>query len=241
MDSPIVIVTAIYSFVGLSLNSLILYLVLSRGRRAYHILFAGFILICGIWDLGVFLEMIRNKHLGELAAYGYVISLPVAFMPALMLHFTRSYTGRPSARLVALAWVIAVASFLGAALGVVMRVDGTYTYAWGNIHKAVSSTWFDAVFFALWYGGNLLACWWLYRHWVKTPAGLQRRHAAYILAGFLIISLATVKVVIVMGIDAPLLLPLGMALTDVCAALIGVAIVKDRLLDITSATISSNS
>jgi CDP-diglyceride synthetase len=62
---------------------------------------------------------------------------------------------------------------------------------------------------------------------------LARRHSAYVLVGFLTITVATVKIVLTMGVDVPLLLPLGMALTDIFGALIGVAILKDRLLDIT--------
>jgi CDP-diglyceride synthetase len=45
--------------------------------------------------------------------------------------------------------------------------------------------------------------------------------------------IAGTKVLAVMGVDWPILLPAGMALNDVFAALIGIAIIKERLFDIT--------
>jgi hypothetical protein len=41
------------------------------------------------------------------------------------------------------------------------------------------------------------------------------------------------KLLVVIGVDAPFTLPLGMSLVDLFGALIGVAIVKHRLFDIT--------
>ena len=233
MDSPILLATAIYSFIGLCLNSMMLFLILTHGRRIHHFLFAGFVLICAIWDLGVFLEMMRNDHIQELATYGYIITLPAFFMAALIIHFTTSYTGRPSRALIAFFWAIGAIYFVRSASGIAPPVVGTYSYAWGNVHRAAPVSAIDLAFFLPWYGGVLLACYFLCRHLTRSSSPVERRHAAYILAGFLIISVATTKVVVTMGLDAPLLLPIGMALTDLAAALIGVAIIKDRLLDIT--------
>src|SRR3989337_4468111 len=95
MPSPIVIITAIESGFGFLLTSTVFYLVLSRGRKAYHYLFAAFLLICAIWDLGIFLIMIRNEHVAELAIIGRVAILPCMFIPALIFHFANLYTGRP--------------------------------------------------------------------------------------------------------------------------------------------------
>lgn len=55
----------------------------------------------------------------------------------------------------------------------------------------------------------------------------------YILTGVLVITFAIVKVGVVMGINIPFFLPLGMFLVDVFNAIIGIAIIKDRLFDIT--------
>jgi hypothetical protein len=64
--STTVLVTSITSFLGFLLNSTVLFLVLSRGRQKYQYLFAGFLFICALWDLGIFLSMIRNTHVNEL-------------------------------------------------------------------------------------------------------------------------------------------------------------------------------
>ena len=47
------------------------------------------------------------------------------------------------------------------------------------------------------------------------------------------ISLANVKIAALYNVDNPWLLPTGMLIIDIFAALIGVAIIKHRLLDIT--------
>jgi hypothetical protein len=95
MTSFILIITAIESGFGFLLTSTILYLVLSRGRKAFHYLFAAFLLICVIWDLGTFLLMIRNEHVEELDIIGRIAILPCIFIPALIFHFANLYTGRP--------------------------------------------------------------------------------------------------------------------------------------------------
>ena len=90
MASPIVILTAVESGLGTLLTGTVLYLVLSRGRKAYHYLFAAILFICFIWDLGTFLLMIRNEHLAELPIIGRVAILPCIFIPVLIFHFVNS-------------------------------------------------------------------------------------------------------------------------------------------------------
>src|SRR3972149_170391 len=155
MASPILLLTAIEAGFGFLLTCAILYLVLSRGRKTYHFLFAAFLLLCAIWDLGTFLLVARNQHFGELEIIGYLIGVPCAFIPALIFHFAVEYTGRRLKWAVALVW------------------------------------------------------------------------------GLLVITFAVVKAGVVMGVDIPILLPLGMLLVDVFNAIIGLAIIKDRLFDIT--------
>ena len=62
---------------------------------------------------------------------------------------------------------------------------------------------------------------------------MEKRHILYILIGFFVISLANVKIVALYNVDNPWLLPTGMLIIDIFAALIGVAIIKERLFDIT--------
>ena len=55
----------------------------------------------------------------------------------------------------------------------------------------------------------------------------------YILISFLVFSFANVKVAVLYGIDNGYLLLSGMLFTDIFGALIGIAIIKYRLFDIT--------
>ena len=104
MPSSIVIITAIESGFGFLLTSAVLYLVITLGRKAYHYQFAAILLICAIWDLGVFLLMIRNEHVEELVTLGRFAILPCTFLPALIFHFANLYTSRPIKWAIALVW-----------------------------------------------------------------------------------------------------------------------------------------
>jgi hypothetical protein len=232
MTSPIVIITAIESGFGFLLTSLILYLLLSRRRKAYHYLFAAFLFVCLFWDLGTFLLMIRNSHLDELETIGYIIGVPCGFIPILIFHFACQYTGRLIKWAIVLGWVLTMIFFVMGFFGLGWAVEGVYTYTWGNIFKVASNVGgiFTMVF---WLTFNLSACWLLFNGAKKAASRLERRHYLYILTGILVITFAIVKVGVVMGINIPILLPLGMFLVDVFNAIIGLAIIKDRLFDIT--------
>ncbi len=232
MASPIVIITAIESGLGFLLTSVILYLLLSRRRKTYHYLFAAFLFVCLFWDLGTFLLMIRNTHLNELETIGYIIGVPCGFIPILIFHFTCQYTARPLKWAVALGWVLTTIFFVMGFFGLGWAVEGVYTYTWGNIFKVASNVGgiFSMVF---WFTFNLSACWLLFNGIKKAASRLERRHTLYILTGMLVITFAIVKIGVVMGINIPILLPLGMFLVDVFNAIIGLAIIKDRLFDIT--------
>jgi hypothetical protein len=232
MTSLIVIITAIESGFGFLLTSTILYLVLSRGRKNYHYLFAAFLLICAIWDLGTFLLMIRNEHVEELDIIGRIAILPCTFIPALIFHFANLYTGKPIKWAVALLWGLTVAMWVPIIAGVVYRIEGIYSYDWGNIFKVMPSV-LDPMVFIFWFGINLWACWLLYKGAKRAASRLERRHYIYIVSGFLALTFAIVKALLTMGINVPFLLPLGMFLVDIFNAIIGLAIIKDRLFDIT--------
>ena len=66
MQSNAVLVTSITSFLGFLINGTVLFLVLSRGRKKYHYLFAGFLFVCAMWDIGIFLAILRNSYVNEL-------------------------------------------------------------------------------------------------------------------------------------------------------------------------------
>jgi len=232
MASPIVIITAIESGFGFLLTSVILYLLLSRRRKAYHYLFAAFLFVCLFWDLGTFLLMIRNSHLNELETIGYIIGVPCGFIPILIFQFACQYTGRSIKWAIVLGWVVTAIFFVLGFLGQGWNVVGVYIYNWGNMFKTASNMGgiFSMIF---WFAFNLYACWLLFKGAKKATSRLERRHYLYILSGFLVITFAIVKVGVVMGINIPILLPLGMFLVDVFNAIIGLAIIKERLFDIT--------
>lgn len=232
MASPIVIMTAIESCFGFLLTSTILYLVLSRGRKAYHYLFAAFLLICVIWDLGIFLTMVRNQRVEELDIIGRIAIMPCTFIPALIFHFSNLYTGRPIKWAVALVWGLTGVSWVLILAGVLYRIEGIHTYRWGNIFKVVPSV-LDPLIFVYWFGVNLSACWLLLESARRASSPLERRHHLYVISGFLAVTLAVVKALVTMGLDISVLLPLGMLLNDIFVSVIGLAIIKDRLFDIT--------
>jgi hypothetical protein len=87
--------------------------------------------------------------------------------------------------------------------------------------------------FLFWFGINLWACWLLFKGAKRAASRLEHRHYIYIISGLLALTLAVVKALVTMGINISFLLPLGMFLVDIFNAIIGIAILKDRLFDIT--------
>jgi len=231
MASPIVILTAIESGFGSLLTGTVLYLVLSRGRKAYHYLFAAFLLICFIWDLGTCLLMLRNEHVEELAVIGRVAILPCIFIPALIFHFVNLYTGRPVKWAVWLVWVLTGLTWVPILAGYFYRIEGSYTYDWGNIFQVKPSV-LDPMIFIFWFGINLSAIYLLYKNARKTTSRLEKRHYLYLISGFLIVTFSVVKALVTLGVDVAILLPLGIFFNDIFVSIIGLAIIKDRLFDI---------
>ncbi len=233
MPSPIIIATAVESGFGTLLTSSILYLVLSRGRKTYHYLFAAFLLVCTMWDFGTFLLAIRNDHPAELPGIGSIIWFPCGFIPILVFHFANLYTGRVMKRLLWVGWAVTTVMAILNLAGLSGRITGTYAYDWGNVFK-VESQWYDfAMLLIFWFGIMLWSCGMLFRAAKRAPSKLEQRHFRYVAFGFLVTTFSVLKAGVVMGMNLPVLLPLGMFLNDVFVSMIGVAIVKDRLFDIT--------
>ena len=232
--SATVAVTSITSFIGLLLNSLMLVLVLSRGRRTYHYLFAGYLFICAMWDLGIFLSMIRNDYVDELPTYGTIVWWPCTFMIAIIYTFTCAYLDQPKKWRTVFLWVACTGVFLLGVFGLGGRMVGVYDYSWGHIYRPDSQLLVStAIAFPLMAFFGLSALWYLFRAYGKESSPVRKRHILYILVSFTIIQLAISKVAILYGLDNAFLMPACMLLNDIAAAIVGVAIVKDRLLDIT--------
>ncbi len=119
------------------------------------------------------------------------------------------------------------------ASGILWPVQGVHEYPWGNIFRVAAAPVVATVplaFDAIVAGAS---CWFLSRAYKGDPRTLAARHTLYILVGFSAMALAMPKVLLVYGINVPAYLPLGMVLNDVFTFVIGFAIVKERLFDIT--------
>lgn len=232
--SATVTITAISSFIGFVLNSTFLYLVISRGRELYHYLFAGILFICAIWDLGITVTMLRNEHPEELINLGYIVTIPCIFLLPLIFHFTCSYIGCPKVKTTIILWSIAIIMAILMTSGLSGRIYDVYRYSWGNIWKGDPAWQFGTLIGTpLFFAVILTVCWFLYKQIKQEKSTIHRRHMIYVLVSFMAIGLALVKVFSVLGVEFPFLLPAGMALNDVFIAVIGIAIIKERLFDIT--------
>jgi hypothetical protein len=232
--STTVLVTSITSFIGFLLNSIVLFLVLSRGRQKYHYLFAGFLFICALWDLGIFLSMIRNSYVNELPIYGYIVWWPCIFMFAIIFHFTCAYLNQPRKKRTILLWVVCTIIFILGVFGLTGKIVGVYNYSWGNIYRPDSQLLTgNLIGGPIFYFFGFSALWYLFRAYRKESSTLKKRHLLYIFISLLIVHFATSKIAILYNIDIPFLMPTCMLLNDIAAALIGIAIIKYQLFDIT--------
>ena len=178
--------------------------------------------------------MIRNQYAEELVVYGYVVFYPCIFLPALIYHFTGTYLNQVRVKTTILLYAVGVISTILMALGISGRLEGVYTYSWGQIFRPDAKMLAGfPVIIALFIIPVLASCWFFYQAYRKETSPLPRRHLLYILTSFLMISFATVKLGVLFDIDLPFLLPAGMFFNDIFAAVIGIAIIKDRLFDIT--------
>jgi hypothetical protein len=234
MPSTTVIVTSITSFLGFLLNTTIMVLILLRGRKLYHYLFATILFLCAVWDLGTFLIMIRNTHENELVIYGYLISVPGIFFSVLFYHFTGAYLGQVKKKTTTVLWVLSVLSFIIMASGLLGKISGVYHYRWGNLFRPDETLLLGILpSIPLYYFTIGASIYFLSRAYKKEPSPVTRRHMLYISASLVALGLALIKIIALYNVDNPALLPFGMALNDIFAALIGIAIIKEQLFDIT--------
>ena len=233
MSPAVITITAVTSGLGVILNCAVLYLVLSQGRKQYHYLFAGVLAICAVWDLAIFLMMLRNSHVDEVEALGYVI-IPCAALPVLIFHFTCSYLCKPMKKTTVILWIFTILVMIFTISGLGGRIDGVYRYPWGNIFRPDEQYLAgNIISLPLWYMITVPAIYFLIRARRHEADPLARRHQLYVLLSLVAINLALVKVVVILGVRNGYFLTVGMLFTDLAAAIIGIAIIKDRLFDIT--------
>jgi len=226
------LITSIVSLIGFLVNILVMALILLHGRRKYHILFSLLLLIAASWDLGILLIMIRNSYPEEILIYQNIISIPMNFLPALSYHFTTTYLNQPRRKSTIVIYAYCLWGFILVTTGMFKPVSGVYTYSWGTVAR------YDPNFGNLsWpivtYLTIIISCWLLLEAHKREPSPLTRRHIRYILISFTVFTVAHLKILLTYGVDLAFLLPLGMLLIDSFGALIGVAILKEKLFDIT--------
>lgn len=185
--------------------------------------------------------MIRNNFPDEIILYQNIISIPFNLFPAFIYHFTTTYLNQPRKKTTIALYSYGIATFIANITGIVKTFSGVYHYSWGNIAKwepllygvpsplaIIGIPWN-----VMYYLSILFSCWLLVKARKNETSPVTRRHIEYIIVSFVIFSLASVKSLLFFGIDVPFILPLGMLLCFSVGAVIGVAIVKDRLFDIT--------
>ncbi len=245
MPSSVVIITSIASLLGFAINVAVMLFILVKGREKHHILFALLLSIAAFWDLGIFLVMIRNDFPDEILTYQKIISIPFNMFPALIYHFTTTYLNQPRKKSTIAIYAYCLVALVLSIIGAAQTYTGIYDYSWGKIakwspvyHPALgfitgfgpdpSIIWLLLYFFSLFF-----SCLLLLQARRKETSPVARRHLSYILVSFIVFGVAYVKVLLTYGIDVPFLLPLGILLVDSFGAIIGFAIVKDRLFDLT--------
>ena len=234
MPSATIIVTSISSFLGFLLNSAIFILIMVRGRKLYHYLFAGILFICAVWEIGVFLIMIRNNHVNELPLYGYIISFPCSFLVVLFYHFTGVYLDQVKKKTTIFLWTVSIITFLVIPTGLLGKISGVYNYSWGNLFKPDKGFLLSFLLSVpLFYFSIGASVYFLSQAYRRETSSIKRRHMLYIMVSFLAIGLALLKIIALYNVDHPFLLPFGMAMNDIFIAVIGIAIIKDKLFDIT--------
>jgi len=236
-----VLANAISTFLCFLLNSAILFLILSRGRKKYHYLFAAVLALYAIGNLSFFLAMIRNSYLNELPIYASVISVRLFLMVPCIYHFTCSYLNQPRKKSTIFIWVFMVIAVIFTQL-LQTRGEGmviTHT-EWGNfwtfpseatvlVGLCIAIVFFTCLVF-IW-----SACWFLFRTLQRETSPVARRHLLYILISFLVISFFFLTLFsFFIDLKTSLLLYIIRGLiTAVFASLVGIAIIKERLFDIT--------
>jgi len=232
VPSAVVLITAAASAVGFAINVLVMAILLWRGRRKHHLLFALLLLVAACWDFGIFLVMIRNNYPNEIILYQSLLSLPIDLFPAFVYHFTTTYLNQPRTKSTIALYVYCALGPIGFITGFSQPVSGVYNYSWGNIGRNVLDN-LTIVWWTLYNLSILVSCWLLLQARKRESSPVTRRHSAYILVSLIMFGLAEVKVLVAFGIDAAFMLPLGILLVGSFGAVIGMAIIKDRLFDIT--------
>jgi len=242
MPSTVVLFTSVASFIGAIINALVMFVILSRGRRKYHLLFALLLFTAVCWDLSIFLAMIRNSYPEEIVLYHNFLSVPFSLFPAFVYHFTTNYLNQSRKISTMALYAFCVGAFVLLMTGTLQSYSGVYNYSWGTIgrYHPIYNYGFGLIGGALANSGYLVynlsilfSCWLLLKARKVEASPVTRRHIGYIFVSFIVFAVASVKTLVTFGVDVPFILPLGILFVDLFGAVIGMAILKHQLFDIT--------
>ena len=237
MLSNYLLASAITAGIGFLINGAVLFLVLSRGRQKQHYLFAAVLALHTIGGLSVFLFFIRNSHLDELIIYNSVNVPTLLLSCSCIYHFTCTYLNQPRKKSTIFIWVYAAICVIFTLFNTITGEIATKVvhYDWGNyivkgpIESIISSIVLVTLLAVIW-----SACWFLFRARRRETSPLARRHMQYILISFLVISFFYLTLFLPTELAGRFLVsPIRGLVGAAFAALIGIAIVKHQLLDIT--------
>jgi hypothetical protein len=237
VQSNYLLASAITAGIGFLINGAVLFLVLSRGRQKYHYLFAAVPALYTIGGLAIFLFFIRNSHLNELIIYSSVNLPAILLVYPCIYHFTCTYLNQPRKKSTIFIWAYATICVI---FNLHSRITGTMGttvvhYDWGNyIYRDVTTSIISSIVIVSLFAFIWSACWFLFRARRRETSPLARRHMQYILISFLVISLFYLTLFLPTELDGRFLVsPIRGLVGSAFAAVIGIAIVKERLFDIT--------
>jgi hypothetical protein len=240
MQSNYLLASAILECLAFLINGAVLFLVLSRGRQKYHYLFAAVLALYVIGQLCFFLYHIRNSHTDELPIYFFVGQAIGMLNVPCIYHFTCRYLNQSRKKSTIFVWVYTTIIVIFNSFTAVTGISPfTITHAdWGNyleFHAEAKHLIFFSIFLVISLAFIWSACWLLFRARRRETSPLARHHMQYIFISFLVISLSFLSVSLLpTNFETTLLAsPIRGLVSAAFGALIGIAIIKERLFDIT--------
>jgi hypothetical protein len=237
VQSGYILASAITSGIAVLIIGAVLFLVLSRGRQKQHYLFAAVLALYTIGGLSVFLFFIRNSHLDELIIYNSVNTPTLLLSCSCIYHFTCTYLNQPRKKSIIFIWVYAAICVIFTLLNTITGEIATKVvhYDWGNnIVKGPTDSIISSIVLVSFLAFIWAACWFLFRARRRETSTLARRHITYILISFLVISFFYLTLFLPTELAGRFLVsPIRGLIGSAFAAVIGIAIIKERLFDIT--------
>jgi hypothetical protein len=233
------LVTTIIMVITFLIDSSVMFLVLLRGRQKHHYLFAAALALFAIGALCMSLIWIRNSHPDELIIYLSVNVATLFLSIPCIYHFTCLYLNQPRRKSTVFIWTYSaiIVSFNLYSMLIAKNTVRVIQTDWGNLvqsyadpmDRVLSLIVMVSVYAFVW-----SACWFLFRARRRETSTLARRHMLYIFISLLAISFFSLTLFLPLELGGNLWLHIIRGLAGAAfGAIIGVAIIKERLFDIT--------